>query len=134
TEHDEMFVQRHLYRQEVTECSQPIELVLVLERSKALAVRHVEVDDSHVIYGRYQHAALRVIEARDVGYRVGGYLAAQGGDAVIGLLAARDRVISNLREGLERKHLGQELDLLQRKNVGLCGSHPVEHMRQADGQ
>ena len=78
-----------------------------------------------------EHATLFVVEARNARDDVGGGVAAEDGDAVVGALAAERGIpAEGLQVGRGKIGIGQ-LGLLQRDGIDRVGREPLGQVRQA---
>ena len=112
---------------------EPGELEIEFRPGLRVAVRRIERGDQHAVDGRFDVAALGVVRiARQ--FRAGDdrhHAARQDRDAIPGPLAAPDRLVAGLAQGVRRKLPVGRLELLEAADVGLGCAQPGNEVRQA---
>ena len=129
---DKAFMGLQLRADVVANLAQPEQFMVVFFAADLLPVHHVEIQYAHTIDGCAQDASLWVVKSRYVCLYPGWFMTTDDGDAVIGLLAGIDHVITCILDVLAREVLIGQLGLLQAQYIGRGRRQPIEYLWQAD--
>jgi hypothetical protein len=113
---------------------QPAQLVRVFLSAAGRAVGHVQVHDAKSIERRGEQPTRRVVALRDARHHRCARRARPERDAVMGFLAASDRMVAVCRELVMRKIGVGEFHLLQREHIDRAAPEPLQYLWQAYAQ
>ena len=118
----------------VAQAFEPRHLVVKFVRARFLPVGKIGTDDAHAVDRGADDPCHIVGKPRNVLHHIGRRRARQQRDAVVGLLAETLCVVARLREGIKRKFVVSQLELLHHQHIHRVGLQPIQYLRQAHRQ
>ena len=112
TQHNDVLKALHFGCNPTGYLLKPVHLVGVFFRAYFGAIDDVQVQDAHITNTCTQNAPLRVIQPIDISDNVRGWLTAEYGDAVIGLLPRINAVVACIMQFINRETIVGQLGFL----------------------